>query len=278
MPSVQEPRQYRGVFILILATFIWGTTFVVTKQALRDFPASALVLARFLIAAVLFIPFLRAGRRLWIAGIELGIWLWLGFATQTAGLKYTSIGRSAFITSLHIIFVPVFAGILGRGSRLMIWIAAATALIGVGLLSNDGSPPNRGDWWTLLCAISFAAYITRLETFTAVMSTASLTAVHLWVVALLSGGWVAVEHPIVTSIPWGQILYLGLAATAMTTWLQTLGQKFVAAPHAAVLYTMEPVWAVFFGWWILNERLGLSGWAGAILIIVAAVLTQRRER
>jgi drug/metabolite transporter (DMT)-like permease len=279
MPTNPNRHQFRGVLVLTLATFIWGTTFVVTKQALQNFPAASLVLARFLIAAVVFIPFLRLGRRLWIAAGELGVWLWLGFATQTIGLRYTTVGRSAFITSLHVIFVPVFAGILGRGSRRMVWIAAAIALLGVGLLSNDGSPPNLGDLWTLVCAITFALYITRLETFTTVLPTAALTAAHLWVVVLLSAAWVFIpspNHPLTPSspLPWRTILYLGVAATAVTTWLQTLGQKSVSAPHAAVLYTLEPVWAVFFGWLIMNERLGARGWLGAILILGAAVLTQ----
>jgi drug/metabolite transporter (DMT)-like permease len=268
------PHHIRGVLILTLATFIWGTTFVVTKQALRGFPTSALVLARFLIAAIVFSPFLRFGRKLWAAAIELGVWLWMGFATQTIGLRYTSVGRSAFITSLHVIFVPVFAGMLGRGSRITIWIAAVIALLGVGLLSNDGSPPNVGDLWTLICAITFALYITRLEAFTAVLPTAALTAAHLWIVVVFSAAWIGFEHPAIGPVPWRAILYLGLAATAATTWLQTLGQKSVSAPHAAVLYTLEPVWAVFFGWLILNEKLGVRGWSGAILILIAAGLTQ----
>jgi drug/metabolite transporter (DMT)-like permease len=270
----------RGFVLLTLATFIWGTTFVVTKQALINYPESKLIFDRFLIAAIAFLPFLGRGKKLWLASIELGAWLFAGFATQTIGLRYTTVNRSAFITSLHVIFVPMLAAALGRPSRLTVWIAAIIALLGVALLSHDGAPPNIGDAWSLACAFSFAIYITRLETFTTLFPTARLTAAHLWIVVALSAIWTftpSPSHPLTPSsaTPWPAILYLGIAATAVTTWLQTFGQKSISAPKAAVLYTLEPVWAAVFAWFVLKETPGLQGWVGAILILVAAALTVR---
>ena len=276
-PLNQRRRTTQGVLILTLTTFIWGTTFVVVKLTLKGFPAGALVFARFAIAAAIFTPFLRLGHKLWLAAFELGVLLWIGFATQTIGLRYTSVNRSAFITSMHVIFVPAFAGLLGRGSRPAVWIAAALALLGVGLLSHDGSPPNVGDLWTAGCAIAWAIYITRLETFAQALPSKPLTAAHLWVVAVLSALWTWRSPEAIGAIPWLAILYLGVAATAVTTWFQLLGQRWVSAPRAAVLYTMEPVWAALFGWIVLRERLGLTGWIGASLIILAALLTQVRS-
>jgi drug/metabolite transporter (DMT)-like permease len=261
--------------ILTFTTFIWGTTFVVTKQSLNgQFPASLLVLARFLVAGVIFLPFLRGGRKLWLAAGELGVLLWLGFALQTIGLRYTSATRSAFLTSMHVILVPAFSGLLGRSARSLIWVAAAMALLGCGLLSHDGSPPNIGDLWTVMCAVTWAIYIARLETFAQALPSKQLTAAHLWVVVALSAVWTWQAHePIGGDIPWFAIFYLGIAATAGTTWLQTVGQRWVSAPQAAVLYTMEPVWAAVFAWIILQERLGPRGWAGAGLILAAAAMT-----
>lgn len=273
-PAVQHRHAIRGVALLSLTTFLWGTTFVITKNVLKDFPASELILARFLIAGMVFIPFLRQGRALWLAAFELGFLLWVGFATQTIGLRYTTVDRSAFITSMHVIFVPVFAGMMGRSTRLIVWLAALIALAGVGLLSHDGSPPNRGDLWTLLCAITWAVYIARLENFTRALPSKPLTAAHLWVVVLLSAGWSAFSHPAHGPIPWSAIIYLGLFATAATTWFQTLGQKWVSAPQAAVLYTVEPVWAAIFAWICLGEGLGIAGRFGGAMIVAAAMLTQ----
>jgi drug/metabolite transporter (DMT)-like permease len=265
----------RGVAILTGTTFIWGTTFVVTKRSLNgQFPASTLVFARFLVAGVIFLPFLRRGRKLWLAAIELGVLLWLGFALQTIGLRYTSATRSAFLTSMHVILVPAFSGLLGRSARPLIWLAAAMALLGCGLLSHDGSPPNIGDLWTAMCAVTWAIYIARLEAFAQALPSKQLTAAHLWVVVALGAVWVWQAHePIGGNVPWFAIFYLGIAATAGTTWLQTVGQRWVSAPQAAVLYTLEPVWAAVFAWIILHERLGPRGWIGATLILSAAALT-----
>jgi drug/metabolite transporter (DMT)-like permease len=259
--------------MLALATFLWGTTFVVTKNALTGFPASELILGRFLVAGIVFLPFLRLGRKLWLAAIELGTLLWLGFATQTIGLRYTTVDRSAFITSMSVIIVPVFAGMMGRSTRWIVWLAALVALAGVGLLSHDGSPPNRGDLWTLLCAVFWAIYIARLEGFTAALPSRPLTAVQLWVVVLLSAGWTLAAGPPRQAIPWPGILYLGLFATAATTWFQTLGQKWVSAGQAAVLYTLEPLWAAGFSWIFLRETLGKSGLVGGAMILGAALLS-----
>ncbi len=261
--------------LLTFTTFLWGTTFVVTKTTLRNhFPDSELILGRFLVAGIIFIPFLRLGKRLWMAAIELGVLLWMGFATQTIGLNYTTVNRSAFITSLHVIFVPVFSGLLGRSTRKIVWFASLLALLGVFLLSHDGSSPNRGDFWTLLCAITWAVYITRLESATAVLPSKPLTAAHLWVVVILSAFWTAGTGVSRGPMPWFAILYLGLFATAATTWFQTVGQKWVTASQAAVLYTLEPVWASLFGWIFLHESLGAGGRIGGALILVAAILTQ----
>ena len=273
-PPAPFVQRSKGVAILSLTTFIWGTTFVITQNALAHFPASALVLLRFVIAGILFLPFLRTGWRLWTAAFELGALLWLGFATQTIGLRYTTVDRSAFITSMHVIFVPAFAGLLGRSSRPIIWIAAVMALLGVGLLSHDVSPPNLGDCWTLACAVIWAIYITRLETLTAKLPSTALTAAHIWVVIVLSAGWTYFAHEKIGPIPWKAVIYLGVAATAATTWFQTVGQKWVSAPQAAVVYTLEPVWAAIFAWIFLAQRLGPRGWEGGGLILSAALLTQ----
>ncbi len=275
---VEKKHAARGIAILSLTTFLWGTTFVITKNTLASFPASELILLRFVVAGVVFIPFLRTGRRLWLAAIELGLLLWAGFATQTIGLRYTTCDRSAFLTSLHVIFVPALAGLMGRSTRWIVWLASIVALSGVGLLSHDGLPPNRGDLWTIGCAIVWAIYITRLETLTARLPSRALTAAHLWVVVILSGIWMLADHPARGPIPWIAVFYLGLFATAATTWFQTLGQKWVTAPQAAVLYTLEPMWAALFSWIFLRESLGVSGRIGGAMILLAAILTQWPSR
>jgi drug/metabolite transporter (DMT)-like permease len=264
----------RGVALLSLTTFIWGSTFVITRHTLDTFPANELILCRFLIAGVIFAPFLRGGWALWRAAVELGVLLSIGFATQTIGLSQTTISRCAFITSLHVVMVPVLSGFMGRRTRWIVWLAALIALCGVFLLSNDGSPPNRGDGWTFVCAIAWATYIARMETFAARFSSSTLTAAHVWVVIVLMGCWTATTGIAHGPTPWAAILYLGLFATAATTWFQTMGQKWVTASQAAVLYTLEPVWASLFALVIMGQMLGTKGWIGGAMILAGALLTQ----
>jgi len=278
-----------GVALLLIVTLIWGTTFILTRRLEIDrgspLSPSVLIFLRFVVAALLCSPALfNGGRnwRLWLAGVELGFWLWCGYASQAVGLAETSVGRSAFITSLNVVFVPALAALGGRRVPPRVWAAAALALLGTGLLCNDGHP-NIGDAWTLVTAVTYAVYIIRLERYTSRFPSMPLTAVQLWVVALFSAGWVgadlhtAVVHvggwaglPRLWSLPsvaWAQVFYLGIAATALTTWLQAIGQKTVPGPQASLLYTLEPVWAALFAW----EGFGLAGWAGAGLILAAAI-------
>ena len=162
---------------------------------------------------------------------------------------------------MHVIFVPALAGLLGRGSRVVIWLAAGMAVLGVGLLSHDGSPPNVGDGWTLACAVVWAIYITRLETLTSKLPSTALTAAHLWVVVVLSAGWMAVAREPVGAIPWKAILYLGLAATAATTWFQTIGQKVEYAAGGGAVHAGA---GVGFGVWVdfFEGAIGVVGMGG----------------
>jgi drug/metabolite transporter (DMT)-like permease len=159
----------------------------------------------------------------------------------------------------------------------VVWVAAALALAGTAVLSYDRAPPNLGDLWTLVTAVTYAVYILRLEPLANRFGALPLTAVQLWVVAALSAGWVAAEGHAIAVMDWkpvAAVLYLALVTTALTTWLQAIGQRTVPAAQAALLYTLEPVWAVAFAWLVVREGLGVRGWAGAAAILGGAVVSQ----
>jgi drug/metabolite transporter (DMT)-like permease len=282
-----RPIPFSAVAILMGVTVIWGTTFVATRLLVAgDKPAlapGALIFWRFLLAAVIFLPALRGSLRepgLWRAGLELSFWLWAGYATQAIGLVYTTASRSAFVTSLNVIFVPVFIALGGKRVSWVIWAAAGAALGGAALLSYDGGSPNIGDIWTLGCAITYALYILRLEHFAGRFRSMPLTAVQLWGVAALSSVWAGGE--VAAGAGWGNwslpvigdIVFLGIIATALTTWLQAIGQRGVPGTHASLLYTLEPVFASAFAYMVFGERLGGQGLAGAALILLAAIASQ----
>ncbi len=278
MPNnVSIRAHWAGVIILIIATIIWASTFVVTKQAVGNLhvPPSVMMAARFGVAVLLFLPFFRGGRRLWLVGLEVSLWEWLGYATQTIGLQYTTASRSAFITCLSVVLIPLFHWATGKPILRRVWLAAVLAFVGVGLLSYDGSAANRGDLWTLLTAAFYGYYIVRLEKVSDQFPSLPLTALQLLGVLLLSSGWAGVQHPAWTfKIPWPAVIYLGIAATALTTFLQTLSQRWITAPEAAIIFTLEPVWAAGFAFVILHERFGMQGWIGGGLVLMAALLSQ----
>lgn len=272
--------QLLGLLYLNLATLFWGSTFVLVKDGLQTLGPGQINFVRFAIAMLVFVPFLfRRDLRLWRAGLELGAVLFVAYLTQTIGLQYTTASRSAFITTLYVVALPMLLGILGHRLGWPIWLAAGLAVGGVGLLSYDGSPPNLGDAWTLGTALSYALYIWRLERFAQHFPALPLTGIQMLTVTLLSLFWMLWEGPSwnAEGFPYLSLLYLGLVASALCIWLQALGQRLVSAPQAAVIFTLEPVYAAAFAYVLLGERLGWQGTLGAALIIAATLISQLRS-
>jgi drug/metabolite transporter (DMT)-like permease len=267
-----SPNQ--GAMVLILVTFLWGSSFVVIKGLIADIPAAPINLARFAIAAVALSPFIRFNRQMWRRALELAIWLFAGFATQTIGLKYTTVNRSAFITAMNVIFVPILGAIFGKRIRPIVWAAAITALAGCGLLCGDGGKPNIGDLWSLGTALTWATYIFRLESIAQEFPPLPLAMAQFVPVTLFCGLWTAAAPAHISNYRWPALIYLGVAATATTTWLQAVAQRVVPAARAAVIFTLEPVFAAALGYLMLGETLSLRGDIGAGLIIPAAIACQ----
>jgi drug/metabolite transporter (DMT)-like permease len=273
----------RGVLLLSFVTLLWGTTFVVIKSALSSTSPSVITCGRFFISAVVFLPFLRGHFRrsslgLWLAGVEVGFWLAVCYGAQAEGLRYTTAGRSAFITALNVILTPILCFFLRHRINPWVWPAAVLAFAGTGLLCYDGSHLNVGDLWTLMCAATWSVYIVRVETFTRRWPATELTAVQLLGVFAFSAVWLVLDGKAgmtsLETLPWAAVLYLGLAATAVTTWLQTISIRHVAASSAAILFTMEPVWAALLAYFVFQERMSPQALCGAALIVAGAIFGQ----
>lgn len=280
-PTFKTPADHwQGVVALLVTCMLWGSSFLVVKGALDDVPASVLTFARFAIAALVFLPFMSRNPQIFRAGFELGVWGILGYATQTIGLELTSVSRSAFITSLYVILLPLLTWALGRRLGWEIWFSAVLAFAGVGLLSYDGSPPNSGDYWTLAAAFFYAIYIWRLEAYSTHFNSIDLAGAQLVAGTALSFPWILATHPewlklsALPNLPWVALLYVALFCTACTTWLQTWGQQRVSAIQSAVILTTEPIWASLFAFIFLSESLGLQGYVGVIAIVAATLVSQ----
>ena len=288
-------RHALGLLLLVLVTAIWGSTFAIVKNAVEVLSPAALITWRFAIGAVVLLPLIlqvrpRGARNaredartpgFWRDGLILGVLLIAGYATQTIGLQTTSANRAAFITGLNVIMVPLWLALTARAPlNVRLWGAAVLAVLGISLLSWEGGALVIGDLWALGCAITYAAYILALEKAAPRHPPLAFTAVQVLVVAALGTAWAALEGGV--RLPpaetWGALVYLGLVATAVTTLLQTLGQRWVSATEAAIIYALEPVAAAVFSFFLLQEVIGARGFAGGALVVAAMILSQLPSR
>src|SRR5579883_1880759 len=240
----------RGILLLVATTLIWGTTFPVLKAVVASVSPEALIAARFVVAALVFSPWLpRFNTRLLRDGVLLGGVYLASYITLTVGVETIAASQAAFVLSLNVILVPLFGLLLGRRLQSATVLAAGLAIVGVGTMSWEGGGFGVGDLWALGGAISYAVYILLLESATRRHPPLALAAVQLAFVAAVSTLWAApglgTQWPAITQ-HWGQILYLGLVVTAVTTLTQAIAQKWVSAHETALLYTLEPVFAVVF--------------------------------
>jgi drug/metabolite transporter (DMT)-like permease len=270
----------RSLVLLLLTTLIWGTTFPILKDVVTTLSPAALVSSRFLIAALLFLPFCRwhhLNRRLLRDGSLLGLVAFLSYLTQVIGLETVSANRAAFITSLNVVIVPLLSWLLGRGLKRRMIGAAGLAFAGIAVMSWEAGAITWGDLWVLGCALSYAVYILLIEAVADQHPPLQLTAVQLISIALLGllwalpSGW---SQFATVGSHWNAILYLGVIATAVTTLSQVLAQRHLSATEAAIIYTLEPVFAALFSFWWLAERLNGREAVGASMILAAMLLSQ----
>ncbi|MBI4481744.1 MAG: DMT family transporter [Acidobacteria bacterium] len=274
--------------VLALVAFIWGLSFVVVKLALEEFPPLLFLSLRLTLAsAILALYFRRRWRELdghsLKYGSLIGLFLFLGFALQTLGLKGTTPSKSAFITSFSILLVPLLGWFLFRLlPSVQTALGVSLALVGMFLLTyptGQGSF-NRGDVLTLGCAGAFALHILAIGHFTRKASFAHLAVVQIasaavfsWAVWPFSGGFPA--EPTVRG--WASLLFAGILATALAFFLQNWAQQFVSATRTGLMLSLEPIFAalVSFAWY--GERLPPRGFLGGALIVAGILLSEWRR-
>lgn len=277
-----SPR-LRAELALASVAFLWGGTFVVVKGALEDVSTFLFLALRFSLASLLLAFWLRARlfRRspvAWFGGALCGLLLFLGYALQTAGLRWTTASNSAFITGLYVVLVPLLASLVYRiRPRAMELAGAALAAAGTAFLSG-GLPAdwNRGDLLTADCAVAFAAHILAVERYSRRMDFERLSLMQIASVAVLSWAAAWIEP---ARIAWTPRLLWALAttsvlATALSFVLYTWAQGQTSAARAALIFALEPVFAGVVAWAAAGERWTAATLAGAALILAAIVLVE----
>lgn len=258
---------------LVIAAFLFGATFVVVKEAIVSLPPFAFVGWRFLLgAAVLFLFARPHGRSIWLDGLLAGSFLFIGFASQTAGLSSTTASNSGLITGLYVVFTPLLAAAIRKRPPAIPTVSgAALSVVGLGFLTvSAGFGLNGGDILTVVCAIAFAAHIVLLSRSAPRHRVVPFTAIQLLVVALLSlvGSVIFEGFPLPTISVLPALIVTGVMVSAGAFLLQIRAQKVIGPSRTAIILSAEPLFAAATAAVVLGERLTLRGWIGAALIMI----------
>ncbi len=292
---------------LVTTTLIWGSTFIVAKDILTHWPPVTYLACRFALAALVLCALfgrevVRAARDVWRAGIVLGLLVGGGFALQGAGQVYTTASKSAFVTSLTTPLVPLIAYALLRARpNLENMLGVILASLGgmLILLPQGAGAINEGDLLTLSATALFAAHITLMSRYARRYDVRQLTVLQIataavlfllvWASAHLGAAFVGAgilpqflmreSVPLVWSATIGwQLIYLALVGTLAAFLLWTWGQARVSATHAAIIFSLEPVFATAFAVAVrgAGEWMGGRGYAGAALVFAGIITSELR--
>lgn len=280
-------RAYLADAALIGVTLVWGSTFVVVKGALGGSSPFEFVALRFAIgfitlAAVFPRRLFRLSGSELRAGALIGFFLFLGYTFQTVGLQFTTAARAGFITGLSVLVVPLFAYlVLHHRIGVGVVVGIGLAAIGMYLLSFDGPIAiSLGGLLVFCSAIAFAAHIVSISAYAPRFDPISLAIVQAGFVAALAGVvTLAVERPIVlpSSTAWVGALYTGIVGVAAVLAVQTSVQRFTTPAHAALIFSLEPVFAALFAYVLAGEVFGPLGWVGAALILCGMLIAELKR-
>lgn len=284
-------RSLKAHILLVLMTLIWGSTFVLNKKALLSASPLLFNAVRMSLAALLLALFYRrhlsrlTRQALW-AGVSVGVFLFLGYAFQITGLHLTTPSKSAFLTGVSTVLVPLLLIIIWK-AHMNPWRATGifTAFVGLFFMTvppgrqglADFANVNLGDLLSIACAFGFAFQIILIGRASQRFPFEQIAVLQMATAALLTAiATPLVEQPhlqlsatVITAI-----LVTGILGTAVAFTVQAWAQQFTPATHAALIFTLEPVFAWLTSFVVLNERLGMRAGAGALLILAGVLVSE----
>ncbi len=285
--AARGDRQLRADLWLFFITVIWGSTFVLVKDTLSSLGPFGLVALRFTVGLIALMVLFgrrlrRASGREIAAGALIGLFLFAGYAFQTVGLKYTSAAKSGFITGLSIVIVPVVAYLVLRhrpGVGAVLGVVSATVGLALLTLKADLSI-EYGDLITMGCTISFALQIVLVGKFAPRMDAVVLTTAQIATVSLVSALLAGYSESLTLPLPleaWAAVVFLGLAATALTFSIQNVAQKSTTPTHAALIFSLEPVFSLVFAYLLAGETLTGRALVGSALIVLGMIRAELKR-
>jgi drug/metabolite transporter (DMT)-like permease len=273
----------KPLLVLIAVTAVWGVTFVQVKDAVALYPLFAFLALRFAIASLTLAP--PGARRLrslggegLAAGVFAGALLGGGYALQTAGLERTSVSSTGFITGMYVVLTPLLALAIFRAQvGASAWIGVVLATVGLALLAGIHGGSVLGDLLVLAGSAVYSLQIVLLERYAPRYDAIAFTLVEMLtsfaglLAIALALGQLHVPHGWTV---WGALVVTGVLASALAFLAQTWAQRRATATQTALAFSLEPVWAAFFGFTLAGDRLGPVGWLGCAVIMAGILVAE----
>ncbi|MHB8929273.1 MAG: DMT family transporter [Melioribacteraceae bacterium] len=298
-PTQKTSGKFVGEGALLLMTILWGGTFVIVKESLNDISMMLFIAFRFGIAAsilalIIAIRKTKIDLKSILPGMFLGLFLFLGFFSQTIGLKHTSATKSGVLTGSLVVMVPIFQMIIekklpSKGSM----IGTFLVFLGIVFLSSGGTSIkdflselganfNFGDGLTIICAAFFALHVVYIDVismknhfWTILLLQLTTVSVFSFIAAFIFSG-ISIEslHVSFTKYLIFGLLYTSLLATLFNIGLQTKFQKAVSPTKAGIIYSFEPIFAAIFAFFLLSEKISNFGLLGSMLIFLGLIISE----
>lgn len=286
-------KSWISSLLLLLTACIWGFAFVAQRQGMASTGPFTYNAVRFALGALSLIPLIlwldrKSGRSAQQkkadvrsaarSGLMAGLFLFAGSSLQQIGLLYTTAGKAAFITGLYMVIVPFLGLFLKQRLNMNGWFGAVLALIGLYLLCvTNGLQIGKGDWLELIGAFFWSAHILIIDKLSRNTDSLKLSFVQIAVCSLLSlivavaSEKIELAGLLQAAVP---ILYGGICSVGVAYTLQIVGQKNAQPTQAAIIMSMETVFAAIGGYLILNELLGTRGLLGCLLMFAGMLIPQ----
>jgi len=291
-------EQLKGSIALLTCTVIWGFAFIAQSVGMDLIGPFTFQMVRCALAVTFLVPCsfvldlgkcsMRASAekwkdpQLWKAGVLCGCALFVASSLQQVGLVYTDAGKAGFITAMYIVLVPVLGLFLGKKVPKRAVLSVLLAVVGLYLLSCLGvTEVNTGDLLIMGCAMAFAVQILCIDHLAAALDGFRLNCVQALTVAVISLPFVLLteqvdmQNLLDCTLP---LLFAGVLSMGVAYSLQIVGQKSLEPTTASLIMSLESVFAVLGGWWLLNERMAAHEIIGCVLVFVAVVISQLPEK
>lgn len=294
----QDKRnQILGVVLLVITALIWGLAFVAQSDAMDHIGPLTMNGTRTLLAALVLLPRCLMSdschgrplnllgvstkeekKHVLLAGLLCGVAITIASTVQQIGIKYTTIGKSGFLTTLYVVFVPILALFLGKRVKWNGWLGVVVAMVGMFLICvHENFTINFGDLLTIISALFFAIHILIVDKYVATVSGVRLSFMQFVVCSITCLIGAFIFETISFSTIWSampSILFAGILSAGVGYTLQIIAQKWVAPNIAPLIMCLESVFALLFGSLLRGERMNGVEYIGCALVFIAIVLAQ----